>query len=520
MKSQGNQTGRQTGRSAPVRVGVCILTGCLAATPALGLSCARHTTTPSSSDSILTVGFGFGGTALAGALDNFVDQLYSEPLLAIGLNGRPEPRLAVEWQWSDGGRTLRIKLRHGVVFHDGSPLTAGAVAADLRRYLEQPGYGRVASISADGDEYVVVQLREPDAFLLGELSKVTIKTGTNLAIGTGPFVVRSRKPEVVLDSFPKYHLGEPPIRQVAVRTYETPRAAWAAMMRGDVELLYEVNRDAMDFVEAESRIQTFSFPRPYYIPIVFNMKHATLGRREVRQAINEAIDRPEIVRSALHDRGKPADGPIWPYHWAYAATRAYTYNPDAARLRLDAAGLPLKSPGDGQMPRRFRFQCLFWAEDAQYERIALVVQKQLFEIGIDVEMVPMTIREIRERLGSGAFDAILVQMISGRSLDWVYWFWRSVGSNAPAISRSGYTAADAALDRLRAAQSDEETRMAVADLQHVLYEDPPAAFLVRPETARAVDRSFVVPPEAKGRDILGTLWQWRPRALTEARARR
>jgi hypothetical protein len=55
--------------------------------------------------------------------------------------------------------------------------------------------------------------------------------------------------------------------------------------------------------------------------------------------------------------------------------------------------------------------------------------------------------------------------------------------------------------------------MAVADLQRILYEDPPAAFLVRLESARAVANSFVVPSDEPRRDILGTLWQWRPRAL-------
>ena len=101
-------------------------------------------------------------------------------------------------------------------------------------------------------------------------------------------------------------------------------------------------------------------------------------------------------------------------------------------------------------------------------------------------------------------------MASGRSLEWIYRFWRSVPQGATAIGRSGYSAADAALDRLRAAQSDDETRMAVADLQSMMYEDPPAAFLVRPETARAVTDSFAVPVEEKGRDILGSLWHWKP----------
>ncbi len=89
-------------------------------------------------------------------------------------------------------------------------------------------------------------------------------------------------------------------------------------------------------------------------------------------------------------------------------------------------------------------------------------------------------------------------MTSSRSLEWVYWFWRSVSANGRGFHRTGYTAADSTLDMMRDAQSDDETRMAVADLQRILYEDPPAAFLVRLEGARAVDDSFVVPVEEPG----------------------
>lgn len=503
-----------------LRVKFCLAVACLTVVAVLGPACSGHST-ETRANTTLTVGFGFGGTALAGALQNFIDTLSSEPLVAIGWNGRALPRLAVRWSVEDGARTIKLQLRSGVVFHDGTPLTADIVVGQLRELLKEPGYDRVKAIDVEGPDVIVLRLHEPDAFLLGELSKATVKIGKNQAVATGPFVLRSRTPEVVLEPFPQYHLGPPAISRVVVRTYETPRASWAAMMRGDVSFLYEVNRDAVGFVEAGSRIQTFSFPRPYYIPIVFNTQHPVLGRRSVRQAINEAIDRSEIVAKALNNRGQPADGPIWPYHWAYnSASRTYSYNPEAARIRLDAAGLPVKSGATGQMPRRFKFKCLFWAEDAMFERIALVVQKQLFEIGIDVEMVPMTLREIGERHASGDFEALLVQMVSGRSLDWVYWFWRSAPPKVTGIARLGYTAADPALDRLRGAQSDDETRIAVADLQRVLYEDPPAAFLVRPETARAVDDSFAVPLEEKGRDILGTIWQLKPRVLPDVSARK
>jgi peptide/nickel transport system substrate-binding protein len=517
LQPQVNETSRDMGVFAPKWISAALFASCAA----LAIGCTDQPAIRST-DSTLTIGLGYGGTSKAPALQNFLDSLYAEPLVAMGWDGRPQPKLAESWSWSDEGRTLQLRLARGVTFQNGTPLTAPIVASELRRRVGGPGaFGRIHSIETDGDQQIVFRLREPDSFLLAELSTGNIKTGKEQSAGTGPFVLKNREPEVILEAFPKYHLGKPSISRIVVRTFDTPRASWAAMMRGEIEFLYEVNRDAVGFLEAGSRIQIFSFPRPYYIPIVFNMHHPVLGRREVRRAINEALDRSEIVAKALHGRGQPADGPIWPYHWAYnSASRSYSYNPEAARTRLDGAGLPLVAARNGGMPKRFHFRCLFWAEDADFERIALVVQKQLFQIGIDVEMVPMTLEEIRERHAGGNFEAILVQMTSSRSLDWVYWFWRSVPAGAVAYGRSGYTAADSVLDRIRAAQSDEETRTAVADLQRVLYDDPPAAFLVRPDTARALDASFNIPTEAPRRDILGTLWQWRPASVPSAQAAR
>jgi peptide/nickel transport system substrate-binding protein len=508
--------GKKGERFPPPRVRVCVFAACLSAV-ALSLGCSSRST-PQEPAVALRVGLGVGGTALATALPNLVDTLTGEPLVVTGWNGRPQPKLASEWNWSDEGRTLRVRLQQGVVFHDGTPLTAAAVVADLTRRLGEPGYARVESINAEGNDTVVFHLKEPDAFLLAELVKASIKTGDRRSLGTGPFLIKSRTPDVVFESFANYHLGRPAISKVVVRTYETPRASWAAMMRGEIDFLQEVNRDAVEFLEAGNSVQTFSFPRPYYTAIIFNMNHPILSRRVVRQAINEAIDRGKIVTAALNNRGQPANGPIWPYHWAYhSATSTYAYNPDAARLRLDGAGLALGPATGGEMPRRFRFKCVFWSEDPQFERIALVVQKQLFEIGIDVEMVPMTLRDLQQRLSDGDFETVLIPMVSGRALEWTYVFWRSAPKP---MLRSGYAAADAALDRLRAARSDDETRIAVADLQRIMYEDPPAAFLVRPETARAVNDLFVVPAEAKGRDIVSTLWQWKPRASVPSRAAR
>lgn len=84
--------------------------------------------------------------------------------------------------------------------------------------------------------------------------------------------------------------------------------------------------------------------------------------------------------------------------------------------------------------------------------------------------------------------------------------------------RTAYRGADQVLDRLRAAQSDDETRMAVGDLQRVFYEDPPAIFLAWPRETRAVDARFSV-PYLRDRDVISTVREWRlkPPDLTASR---
>ena len=71
-------------------------------------------------------------------------------------------------------------------------------------------------------------------------------------------------------------------------------------------------------------------------------------------------------------------------------------------------------------------------------------------------------------------------------------------------ARTGYAGADAALEQLQVARTDDDVRRALSDVMHVMRSDPPAAFLVWPREARAADASLDVPYEPD-RDIFGTL---------------
>ena len=199
----------------------------------------------------------------------------------------------------------------------------------------------------------------------------------------------------------------------------------------------------------QTSVRAYSFTRPYFTHLLFNVKHPILKDARVRQALSYAVDRQAIIDGALDGQGVVADGPIWPHHWAYAAQKTYTHNIEAATLRLDAAGLRLgKVREAGHMPSRFRFKCLTVERNATFEKIAVLLQKQLYDIGVDMEIETVSLDELGARFTAGNYDAILAERTTARSLYWTYIAFHSTKLGGP------YKSADATLDHLRGATDD------------------------------------------------------------------
>jgi peptide/nickel transport system substrate-binding protein len=429
--------------------------------------------------------------------------LSAEPLIAVAWDGHAAFRLAESLSESADGLALTVTLRQNVKFHSGEPVTAVRVRELLLPQL-QARAKEVADLRADDDRRLTFRLHRPHSFKDVDLNDFTIDDPKRVALRTGPFRVVSLNP-VVLAPFEGYYQGTPAVSRVEIHEYPTHRAAWSAMLRNEVNFLHEVNRDAIDFIQAGGDIRAYPLLRPYYVPLVFNLKHPILQRREVRVALTEAIDRDEVVRNGMRGNGIPAEGPFWPYHWAYPQGRhTAAYNPEAAKVRLEGAGLPVVRRGPREMPSRFGFTCLLMAGDTRFERIALVVQRQLFAIGVDMQLRVLPQKEFVTRVVKGDFESFIFEAASGRTLSFPYKFWHSEAPMVP----TGYSSADEALERMKLARSEDEVRVAVSDVMRVMLADPPAVFLAFPREVRAADRSIELPYEAD-RDVLGSLWQLR-----------
>jgi peptide/nickel transport system substrate-binding protein len=489
----------------------------VAATGAFAPGCERHEALPAAVTMRIGVGEPAQGVRTVG-MGSVISNLTSETWLYGKPDGHQSERVVSALKWDESQTLLHLTLRKDVYFHDGTLLTPAIAADSLRATVANArtegafGLLSVKSVSVK-DDGVELLLSEPNAFVLADLATVNVgkpgmaNVGTGPSnVGTGPFKLVNRdKQRAFLTAFPKYYRGQPALAGMQVVSYPTQRNAWAALMRGEIDMLYDVSRDASEFVKAQSTVRTYPFGRPYFIPLVFNVRHPILKRVEVRKAINEALDKVTLVHQGLRDQGRLADGPIWPEHWAQPKEiPRFTYDPESARRRLDAAGLNPPRTASGGMPVRFAFTCLLYAEDSRFERLAVLVQKQLADVGIDMKLTPVKRENLFARIASGDFDAFLFEMY-GRSLSYAYEFWHS---HDAAFSNTGYTSADATLDRMKAAKNEDEMRAGVAEFARVLYEDPPAAFIAWQQASRAVSTRFDVAAEP-GRDILSKVWQWR-----------
>jgi len=412
--------------------------------------------------------------------------------------------------WDEPRTTLRLKLRPNIYFHDGTPMTPEIAAETVRTMAADEGalvtLKDVVDVRGEGAD-VVIRVKEPTSFLLADLGLSPVAKPGKPDVGTGPYQLVSRDgKDAKLKSFPEYYRGQPQLAGVEVKNYPTQRNAWSALMRGEIDMLYEVSREAADFVEAESTVRSYSFPRPYYISLNFNVRRPVFRDPRVRQAINQALDRATLLRDGLNSRGEIADGPVPSRHWAYSPPATpFAFDTAAARRLLDGTGEKPRQSSPGAVPMRFSFTCAVFANDTRYDRLDVLVQKELADVGIEMKLEPLPIDQFTERLGKGDFDAYMFEN-AGRTLGWAYEFWRS---HPHMFADTGYRAADAAFDRLKAARDDDEVKRAVADIGRIFHDDPPAAFLLWQQQVRAVSTKFDVAAE-DNRDILSNLWQWRP----------
>ena len=326
----------------------------------------------------------------------------SETLMSLDYELKLTPRLALSIE-NKAPDTWVLKLRPGVLFHDGSPLDAAAVKASfdgigkteassnarLLRLLD------IAEISAEGMT-VTFKTRQPNAafpYALTEPSAAIVRNGTATMpiIATGPFQFVSNDPNkrMVVKAFDKYWGGVPKVREIVIDSIPEAQTARLALEAGDVDLV--INYPETDFAKLAkaNKGQRYVAPTTRLFFMAANTKTGPLADKRIRQAVSLAIDRDVIVDVALGGVGGTRAQSIFPSvmsAWVNPNLKL-PYDPVRAKALLAAAGAT--AGPDGMLRLNgvpLVLKLAIYEGRAAFKPTSEIVQAMLQAVGVKVEI--------------------------------------------------------------------------------------------------------------------------------------
>ncbi len=342
--------------------------------------------------------------------------------------GQVLPGLAISWESSGQGREWLLHLREGVFFHDGTPLTAAAVARCLRRFSD-PGSGWggnlffrsllggptpvVEQVMAVSPHSLRLVLREPMPGFLEILahppmavvapSMVSAGSGPPRPVGTGPFRFLERRPgqRVTLESNPHYWGGPPSLDHLVFTVVPRALARQRELSRGNADMALAVDLLAVDDLKKAGTFHLAPAGGLNSWSLVMNCSRNPWSDIRTRLALQHALPRAELARDFAGSRMAPATGVLSPRSWAFDETeRGYTFRPERARRLLSRVRLPSSEPVLLLHPTE---SPVLAAPGALARRIA----RDLSQVGLPVRTRGLPAPEFTDHLRRGAYDLAL-----------------------------------------------------------------------------------------------------------------
>lgn len=345
------------------------------------------------------------GGAAAAIREITYDNIF-ETLIAFDASGRPQPRLAQSIASSADGLVHTIRLRPGVTFHDGTPLTAADVKFSFERAMAPDSkniqkwiFAPIGSIETPDPATVVITLKSfagdfveglawADASIF---SAKTVEKAATEPVGTGPymFVRWNRGDRVILKRNDAYWGAKPAIANAIIRFVADPQAQVAALMAGDCDAHTNIGApEAVAQLRANPNLRVSIGRTEGETIVALNNSKPPFSDPRVRQAISMAIDRAQVNEGAISGFGTLIGTHFSPNHPAYLdLTGAVKFDPAAARKLLAEAGFPNGFSASLRLP-----------PPAYAQRGGEIVAAMLAQIGIKVSIEPVQWAQWLERV--------------------------------------------------------------------------------------------------------------------------
>jgi peptide/nickel transport system substrate-binding protein len=356
----------------------------------------------------------------------YIDTIYEYLIYLDGVNRVPTPGLATSWNMSPDGKTWTIKLRQGVQFQENwGELTSEDVKYTFEKLMDPSSKASQASTFrstidsiAAADKYTVVfNMKTPDFFMWSKLSNMISnfivskayvqKVGDNEAdahpIGTGPYTLAERKRGVSIKvttapGVENHWRITPQYKDITFFNVPEESTRVAMLKAGEADMS-PISMDSVDTVKS-SKFNIMSIKDMWAPRIVIGglvqtdparyNTNAPWTKKEVRQALNYAVDKDAIARTIFHGQ---ASASFHPFFFNTLSAPIYPYDvPKAKQLLKDAGYANGFQVNLYTCPR---------SPGAQLPDIGLAVATYWEAVGIKVKVVPTDYPTIRTAWNAG-----------------------------------------------------------------------------------------------------------------------
>ncbi|MEO7137939.1 MAG: ABC transporter substrate-binding protein [Gemmatimonadales bacterium] len=344
----------------------------------------------------------------------------AEPLVRLTPALKVEPLLATRWDFR-GSNTWRFTLRQGVMFHDGQPLTAGAVKESLLQVVKaRLGYsfleeGSFAIVNDSTIDITPTQpnLRLPEQLVHPNYSIFAPKTEPGIRpIGTGPFRFVGYEPRnrisVVRN---ESYWGTPALLdRITFRFYPDPTTRVLALAAGEVDLVMDLPREQVRSFTRRSGFRVERAPVGLILALQVN-SHGTglydlLTDRALRQAVGLSIDRERLVGRVWEGEAEAVQNMTVPAVLGRFSglVRGFPHDPGRAAAILDSAGWP-QGPDQIRSRKGRRLRLVLLANPETDPGTVEFIQAELRKVGVEVAWPRLPdIGSYAARLNRGEFD--------------------------------------------------------------------------------------------------------------------
>lgn len=435
-----------------------------------------------------------GKTYLVGSLDptsgsagwSLVSHGIGEKLFMVDRDGKLVPELAAGAERT-GELSWTVRLAPGRFFPDGTPVTAGALKKGFDNTFSvsktAAATGGKLAFEVVDDLTLAVTTERPVpliAALFAEWPLIAYTVADDGAfVFTGPYAAAGLKVDQQLDLVPNAHYAGAEARSpITLRRFGDAQTMALAFEAGELDLAFGLPSEGLARLKANPDLGVKSFAVGYQYFGFLNTERPALTDAKVRQAIDLAIDRNELVVAI--NGGTPATGAFAPY-FPFAPKEARPTDLERAKTLLDEAGWVADAGGerskDGQA---LKLHIVTYPQRPDLVTMLPVVKAALARVGIASETA--VVENANEAVAAGEFDIFLWAQHTAPSGDAAF-FFNSMLKSDGALNHSHYKSPefDAIIAGFSVSGTLEERAEIALDAQARLFADVPVTFLVSPD---------------------------------------